>query len=109
MVVTSQLKPRPKRGSRAFTDSEEWAIYGRIVLGGERIEALAVEYDVTGRTISNVIRRRTAAKTNDKTLAVTADEGLTTSPERSERTPIPDDSTSDLSAQEGASSLTEEV
>jgi len=63
MIVShGEAKVRPKRGSRAFTDSQEWAIYGRVVYGDERSEALAVEFGCTSRTIENVIRRRKKAK-----------------------------------------------
>lgn len=56
MIVTTELRPR--RGRRAFSDSEEWAIYGRAVHGEETKESIAVEFGVTCRTIENVIRRR---------------------------------------------------
>lgn len=66
------------------------------------MEAIAVEFGVSGRTIQNVIRRRLAAQTKAKAPAVTADEGTTISSDESEPTPVRDDSTSGSSAQEGA-------
>lgn len=54
-------KPRPRRGARALSDAEEWAVYGRVRLGGERVEALALEYGVTTRTIENALKRRRSA------------------------------------------------
>jgi len=78
--------PRSKRGARAFTDAEEWAIYGRVEHGNERVEALATEFEVSGRTIENVMRRRRAAIAKAKALDSNRSEGGTNDTEGSAST-----------------------
>jgi hypothetical protein len=80
-VKTDANTTRPFRGARAFTDSEEWAIFARVTHGKEKPEALAVECGCTSRTIANVITRRRAAIEKEKPQSVTAERGATTDTE----------------------------